>query len=281
MRSPLLWISALALSAFVFSGGAFAEQTEGSVLFVAPHRLVIGSSEQGQVISVTNKSNKLRRYDLELVDQVMGSDGITMRKDTFDYSIKRMTKFVPKRFTLEPGARQNVRVQVKRPDGMADGDYHSHLLFREVPPNVKDKQKLQEERKDAEKVVSFEIRTLYGIAVPIIVQKGVIDGSISMGEPVLGKTADGTQHMLKIDFNRGGNSEATGKVSITYVADGKEPVLAVEEQWVRIYREVGKVSKEFALSKLPADAKGGKLMISLVRDEADASKTDKQEISFN
>lgn len=282
MRLTVLWMSAFLLCAIAFSGEkSFAQQTEGSVLFVAPHRLIIEPTDKVDIISVTNKSDRPRRYDLTLVDQVMGSDGVTTRKDTFDYSIKRMVKYVPKRFSLQPGERQTVRVMVSRPKDLADGDYHSHLLFREVPLSVKDKEQLKDERKEAEKTVSFEIRTLYGIAVPVVVQTGKIDGNLTMGDPVLGMTKDGKQHVLNIDFSRSGNSEAAGKVNAQYVVDGKEPVPVIEAQWVRLYRETEKVSKQFVMSNMPADAKGGKIVVYMMRDENDEAKTDKKEIPFN
>ncbi len=280
MRSPMMWISALALTAVLSGGNSAFAQNEGSVLFVAPHRVLIDGQEQGEVITVTNKSDRQRRYDLELVDQAMGEDGITKRVETFDYSIKRMTKFVPKRFTVEPGKTQTVRLQVTRPKDLADGDYHSHLLFREVPLSVKDKQTLQEERAEADQTVNFEIRTLYGIAVPVIVQQGAVNGDLAMADPVLGKSPEG-QPSLRISFTRSGNSEAAGKVSASYVANGKEPVPVLDSQWVRLYRETGTVTKDFPLANLPADAKGGKIVVKMERDEEDPSKTDTKEIPFN
>jgi hypothetical protein len=282
MRFAVPVISALFLIALALGGAAaLAQQSDGSVLFVAPHRLVIDPTERVDVISVTNKSDRTRRYDLSLVDQVMGPDGVTARQDTFDYSVKRMVKYVPKRFSLNPGERQTIRVQVTRPQGLADGDYHSHLLFREVPLSVKDKAQLKEERREAENQVSFEIRTLYGIAVPIIVQHGEIDSSMTMSDPVVGKTADGKQHTLAVAFTREGNAEAAGKISAQYVAEGKEPVPLMDAQWIRLYRETDQVQKTFVLANMPADAKGGKIVVSLVRDENDESKTLRKEIPFN
>jgi hypothetical protein len=262
------------------SGRVLAQQTEGSILFVAPHRLIIEPNENVDIISVSNKSDKPRRYDLSMVDQVMGEDGVTQRKDTFDYSIKRMTKFVPKRFTLQPGEGQTVRVQVTRPADLADGDYHSHLLFREVPLSVKDKQQLQKEREEASKTLSFEIRTLYGIAVPVVVQKGKLEADISMEAPVLQKTEDGRRYQIAMTFNRIGNSEAAGKFSGEYVREGKPAAPVVEAQWIRLYREVEKVKKNFVLSGLPEDADGGKIVVYMMKDENDESKTVKMEIPF-
>lgn len=282
MRSAVLFLSVIAFCALaVVSGQSLAQQSSGSVLMVSPHRLIVTADEKSESISLSNQSDRLRRYDLSLVDQVMTEEGVTLRKDGFEYSVRPFVKFMPKRITIKPGERQLVRVQVNRPKDLADGDYHSHLLFREIPPTVKDKQQLKDEREEAQKNVSFEIRTLYGIAVPIIVQQGKVDGAIAMGAPALGKTADGKQRTVDIEFTRTGNSEAAGKVTILYAAPGKDPVSVTDAQWVRLYREVSKVKKQFVLNSLPEGAAGGKLLISMMRDEDDESKTDKVELDFN
>lgn len=270
---PALLVCALAIT----SGRVIAQQMEGSVLFVAPHRLIVEPTEKTDVIAVSNKSDTKRRYDLMLIDQVMNENGITQRKDTYPYSVKKMVKFVPRRFTLEPGQRQTVRIAVNRPKDMADGDYHSHLLFREVPLSLKDKK--AGDAAAAEKKVSFEIRTLYGIAVPIVVQKGAITAEITMGEPTV-VTGENGRKQLKVAFSRTGNAEGAGKLSVEYVAGGKDPVEVADPQWVRIYREVDAITKTFNLN-MPEGAAGGKLVLHLMRDENDESKTLRKEIAFN
>lgn len=253
---------------FAASGLAFA-QMESSVLFVAPHRVIMDPSEKVEVLNVANKSEKTHRYDLTLIDQVMNERGMTLRQDTFEYSAKRMIRFVPKRFTLKPGERQVVRVMVKRPEGLADGDYHSHLLFREVPLSVQDKQALKDERsaENKEKSVTFEIRALYGVAVPIIVQQGKVESDISLGDVRLIPAGDKTLPALEIDFARTGNAEAASQVSASFVKDGGKPVELLGPTWVRIYREVSKVTRRIELKNIPSDVtlSGGKIVLSLTK----------------
>lgn len=259
---------------------AMAQEMEGSVLFVAPHRLTITPNETSETISVSNKSSATRRYDVMLIDQVMNSEGVTKRvekKEEAPFSARDLLDYKPRRFTLSPGQSQIVRVAVKRPNTLADGDYHSHLLFREVPLSEKDKLANPEAAQPAGKTVTFEIRTLYGIGVPVIVQKGKIEADMDMGAPSLG-AAEGKTRPMTITFKRIGNAEAAGKLTAEYVAGGKS-VSVLDPQWVRIYREADKVTKSFPLA-LPSGASGGKVVVSLIRDEADPKKTVTKEISL-
>jgi len=190
---------------------------------------------------------------------------------------------VPRRFTLLPGEQQAIRVMVARPANLADGDYHSHLLFREVPVDEKDKKQLEADlqTQKEEKPLSFELGVLYSLAIPVIVQKGKIVADLSMGDPKLGLKADGKGRQLAIDFTRTGNASSAGKLTADYVQEGKPPVPVIQPQWVRLYHEVDKISKDIPLINVPKDAKGGKIVISLARDQADDSKTIKKEIAFN
>lgn len=254
-----------------------AQGTSGGVLFVAPHRLIMPPNEKVGVLSLVNRSKDTKRYDLSIVDQVMDENGVTQRRDTFPYSAKSMVKFVPRRFTLKPGERQTVRVMITRPEGLADGDYHSHLMFREVPLNVKDKEQLKSERKEDEKTVSFEIKTLYGIGVPIVVQQGTLTENLVLGELALDRDQNGI-FRLKAEFLREGNTESVGRMKVEYVPASGEAVSVTEPQWVRVYRETPKITRLFPLEKMSKDMTGGKLVVSLSKTEAADSPTVTKEI---
>lgn len=266
------FILAFMLGIAVFGGGeALAQQAKGGVLFVEPYRLVLGPDEVNSTISVSNKSDKPHRYNLILIDQVMNEGGTLERRDTFDYSVRDMIKFAPKHFLIQPGDVQTVRVAVTRPAGLADGDYHSHLLFQEVPVGTTDRQ--------LETKTVTDQNNLYAIAMPVIIQQGRATGAIAIGDARFSKGADGRQGQLNIDFLRTGNAEAAVKLSADYVPEGKSPITVLEPQWIRIYREVGKVSRSFALVNIPENAQGGKIIIYM--DESDERKTAKKEIALN
>lgn len=261
------------MSSMAFNAAA---QSEGSVLFVAPHRVVFSPETRVEVLNVANKSSKTHRYDLTVIDQVMDEKGVTKRQDTFDYSAKKMLRFVPKRFTLKPGERQVVRVMVMRPEGLQPGDYHSHLLFREVPLGSRDKERLREERGGEDKALSFEIRALYGVAVPIVVQHGKVESSIDItGKRII----PGDEKALEIVFNRKGNAETAGRLSVTYEREGEKPLHLIDPQWVRIYREVDTITRQWPLSSLPQNARGGKIVIKFFAGESEDAQEIVHEIS--
>lgn len=261
--TKLLFVVILTAGIFAAGGGSALAQSEGSILFISPHRVDIPPNGRIEELNVANKSDVPRRYDLQVINQVMTENGTTERRDTFEYSAEQMLKFTPKRFTLEPGERQVIRVMVRRPKDLADGDYHSHLLFREVP--------LRNQERDTSKdgsgqKASFEIQALYGVAVPIVVQHGNVSSAMAVVSTALVKDERGKPG-LAIEFSRSGNGEAAALLSIVHRLPGKEDVPVVTEQWVRIYREVDKIRRTVGFT-LPEghNLSGGTLALTLTKD---------------
>tara|TARA_R110002124_G_scaffold89216_2_gene228289 strand:+ start:372 stop:1223 length:852 start_codon:yes stop_codon:yes gene_type:complete len=261
--NKLLFVVILAVGVFAAGGGAALAQTEGSVLFISPHRVDIAPDGRIQELNVANKSDVPRRYDLQIINQVMTESGVTERRDTFEYSAEKMLKFTPKRFTLEPGERQVIRVMVRRPKDLADGDYHSHLLFREVPLR---NQERDGSGSDGKQKASFEIQALYGVAVPIVIQHGTVNSSMDIVSAALAKNEQGNAG-LGITFSRSGNGEAAAHLSVVHRLPGKEDVPVTTEQWVRIYREVDQIQKFVRLTSPEGhNLSGGQLILTLVKD---------------
>lgn len=263
----------------------FHTLAQSTILFVSPSRVQISSGENVASINVANQSNEERRYDLTVVDQVMNADGLTSREETFEYSAKRMLRFVPKRFTLKPGERQIVRVMARRPDSLTDGDYHSHLLFREVPLGKQSKDDVEAER--SQQKVQFEIRALYGIAVPIIVQKGAISSDLDLGNAYYVPASDGAPAHLAVELNRTGNAEAAGRLYVEWMpTGGGEAVELINSLWVPVYREVDMLTKRIPLNNLPSgvNLSAGKVVITLVegadRRDMEGAITTVREITF-
>jgi len=258
------------------------------LLFVAPQRVVIKSNQKSASALVVNKSDKLRRYNLKLIDQEMGEFGLTIRKKRTLYSVKRIVRFVPRRFTLKPGQRQTIRIMARRNKNMADGDYHSHLLFRQIPLTNKDKKELESEHNKAkENKLSFEIKMNYGLAIPVIVQVGKINSDINIGDAVIQIVQDersGIMHPeLKVSFLRSGNAEATGFLTINYVGKDGKPIELATPQWLRIYHEADKITKTYSLQNPPkgVDISKGKIVINLTKKHAGKEIKLTKEVALN
>lgn len=245
------------------------KEKEGNGLYVSPNRVVIAPRERIATLTVENNSKIARRYDVSVVNNKMGENGTTGRVENFEFEAKKMLKYVPRRFTLEPGERQVVRIMARRPADLADGDYHSHTLFRQVPlaedgaPAAGDTANITADKKN----FSLEITTRYGMAVPVIVQQGKLESAMKLEDVKLVEAGKGGK-ALSISFLRSGNAESYAELTADYTPAGAgEAVPVLTKQIVRMYREVDRVTKSFVLAP-PKDvsiAKKGVLTIKLMR----------------
>ena len=51
-----------------------------------------------------------------------------------EQAAQEMILYAPRRVTLPPNQPQAIRISARAPEGLADGEYRVHLLFRAVPP---------------------------------------------------------------------------------------------------------------------------------------------------
>ncbi len=224
--------SNLLLAVLVVTAFALPAQAE-TPLFISPMRVVIEDGQRTAVIGVTNKSQRVRKYKIDIINQAMGPDGVTQLVDTFPYAAKRMLRYMPREIILEPNQRQVVRVMARRPRDLPPGDYHSHILFDEDVLNA-------EEATDAnlgKNQLKFEITTKLGMAIPIIVQKGEMTGALKATdfyiEPVGTK-----RRSVVVALERTGNSEAALFAMVEKVLPDGKRVPVAKKRYLRFYREV-------------------------------------------
>lgn len=233
----------------LFASSSFAEEA----LIIAPTRLIFEPNQKADTLTVTNRSNRPRRYVLNVVDQIMQPDGSIIDAESFPYSAKRMLRFSPRTLSLVPGQRLTVRVVARRPAGLADGDYHTHIFFQEeeIPQSLTDEQTASG--------LKIKINTTVTVAIPVIVQHGKLQSSVALSK-VTKESNDKGQERLNVALTRSGNAEGNiWLLSHTTSVSGTQ-VKATEPKNLRIYREADNVT--VALPVL-ASAKGQPLTFTL------------------
>lgn len=252
---------------FTFVGQAHAE----TVLFFAPTRVDIVDSKPVQEIRVTNMSNIARAYTLSLQNLIMNENGQTARVDTFDYSAKRMVRFVPHQIDIKPGERQIIRIQARFPEGTEDGQYHAHLEFLE---NVSKRVELNKDVEGKENQAKMNAQISYATAIPVVLTKGETKTDVSMSDVKLGKDEKSGQMNISMVLGRSGNGQGNILLEADYISpDGAEKKAAVRRS-VYVYREINKRNHAFDLELLEdADLqKGGKIRVKLYNK--DTSETE-------
>lgn len=211
------------------------------ILGLAPLRVVLSDTHTNEVMSLTNRSKRTRTYKVTTQDQVMDAQGNLTQQDTFAYSAKRMLRFMPQKVTLAAGQQQAIRVMAMLPENLPAGDYHTHLIFDEVPTDT-DPSATNISVNQGFKV---NMETAYSVGVPVVIQHGKINSNLTLLSARAVEDKQG-QPVIEVTLRRDGNAEASGLLKVTR-ADNS---MVTAPRTMHVYHEVNTVVIQLPL--LPA-----------------------------
>lgn len=258
-RAP--WLQFVVASAFVLfiAGDALAQ----APLFISPQRVELFDNRRSEVLTVTNRTENIASYELGLEDYSMSAEGVTVKVESLEYSARRIIRFSPRRFTLEPGQTQTIRVLGRRSSQLEDGTYRTHLIFREVANN----EDLRGDDNPSSGNMSFGIGFRFNIAIPVVVGIGEPQGAITLDE------AEVLPEGVSIKFKREGNSDAAARVQVRWEKSNGDVEDLVMDSVIRIYRERDWITRVLKTAWPGGDIpKDGKVIITLLPESR--SKTD-------
>jgi P pilus assembly chaperone PapD len=130
-------------------------------------------------------------------------------------------RYSPRQVTLEPGASQAIRLLLRKPKDLPDGEYRSHMMMRAVPDNTG--QSVESSGTGA----TVRLIPVFGIAVPIIIRHGKVSYDMSLSDlAFVPGTAEQPMPKIRFKLNRTGNRSSYGDLTATLTADGKDVVLS-------------------------------------------------------
>jgi len=184
-------------------------QAQGDLL-VAPTRVVINQGGSTEVV-LSNIGNQPATYRISAELRRMTEDGDFVEVKEADANpVERaalaMVTFAPRRITLLPGQPQSVRIAIRPPEGLADGEYRVHMNFRAVPPAL-----APEDPAAAPATgLSIKLVPVYGITIPVFLRRGRLEGGASLSGSHLVRTEAGAY--LELDMNRTGQRSVYGEL---------------------------------------------------------------------
>lgn len=177
-------------------------------LLIAPTRVIISQGGSSEVI-LSNIGSQPATYRISAELRRMTEDGdfheVNEAEATpAEQAALKMITYAPRRITLLPGQPQSVRISIRPPAGIADGEYRVHLNFRAVPAALK-----PEEAAGPATGVSIKLTPVYGITIPVFVRRGHLDGAATLSGPHLVSEPGGS--FVELDLARSGQRSVYGE----------------------------------------------------------------------
>ena len=198
-------------------------------LMLNPTRVVFANNQRAAQVELINNSAEVATYRITMVNRRMSETGEFIdvaEAAPGEHFADAMLTWSPRQITLQPGTAQVVRLMVRKPDGLADGEYRSHLHFEKLA-NAGDLASSVEAGPDTEAKIGVVLKTLIGASIPVIVRHGASDASVTLSGLALQPGEAGKAPVLAFALNRSGNSSVYGDLSVTLVTRANaEHVLA-------------------------------------------------------
>jgi hypothetical protein len=262
---PLLLAVPLAVIAMLNAGRAYADPS----LLVSPTRVVFDGNKRTAVLTLLNNGTDTGTYRLFLVHYRMKPDGSFEEVTTpnaEELAVDRLIRFTPKQVVLPPKQAQVVRIQVRKPEDLAIGEYRTHLLFRVLPTIP------AAEPNTGNKGLSIRLVPAVGVSIPLIVREGQTSATASIGDlsvwPADLPAKDPALHRprISLQLQRDGNQSIYGNLIASFTPAGGSPQEVARANGVAVY--VPLTSRRTVLP-LPTNLAHGVLKVTYQEPEPD------------
>ncbi|HJW31753.1 MAG TPA: fimbria/pilus periplasmic chaperone [Holophagaceae bacterium] len=200
-------------------------------LLVAPTRVVFEERKRSAELNLSNIGQTRATFRISLVRMEMDETG-GIKELPFDpgtENLRSLFRFSPRQVTLDPRESQTVRIQVRKPAQLPDGEYRLHMTFRAVPPDAP--MPAPQAVAEAPKGIAIKLTPVYGIAIPLIVRHGKTSASVSITSPAY----DAKKGVLSFRLDRDGNQSVYGDLKATLLPVAGAPEILAEASGLAVY----------------------------------------------
>jgi P pilus assembly chaperone PapD len=202
-------------------------------LLVAPTRIVL-DGRRGTELILKNIGDEVATYRISVEFRRMTEEGklvdVELPNDK-EKAAEEMILYAPRKVVLPPDQPQAIRLSARAPQGLPDGEYRIHMLFRAIPAP----QPVTAPKKiDG---VAFQLRPIYGVTIPVIVRLGNLEAKAGLSN--VRKVSDDGKPAISLDISRSGGRSTFGEIRVLKAGIEKPIAMAAG---IAVYTEVGQRS---------------------------------------
>lgn len=235
-------------------------------LLVAPTRIVL-DGRRGAEIILNNIGDEPATYRVSVEFRRMTREGDLVEVSAptpEDKLAQDMIVYAPRRITLAPRQPQSIRISARPPQGLPDGEYRVHMLFRAIPPATP----IAAQNAEKPKGLSFNLTPVYGVTIPVIVRLGNLEATAGIANVHLA-TRDG-KPAVALDLTRSGSRSTFGEVRVLK-AGFKDPIAV--QRAVAVYKEIGARQVSIPVEDSMKSQLSGPVTVQYVETYEDGTRT--------
>ena len=245
-------------------------------VIIAPTRVVFEGRDRSQIVRLVNPDSKPRSFRISLVYIRMDDHGtrtIIDSPDNTEILAGNMIRFAPRQVTIPPKGWQTVRLMVRKPADLADGEYRVHLKVASIPDHDKSTSSESDKTPPEPGKVGIQINILMDVTIPLIIRHGKGDVGVAPKKALYKPDTKTGSQSIEVELERTGSHSLFADVVLFADSDdGSSSVQLGENKGVAIYmpNSIQHVNVPLG-SKLPGTLQGKTIRVEIRNREGDAN----------
>lgn len=257
----------LAILLALFTLGARPAFANSAQVMLIPTRIVMDKGDRYTTVVIKNVGNATGNMSVDLIDMSMDATGAVLESPTGQdpYSAIPLLRISPRSVTLKPGDSQNVRLLLRKPEGLAAGEYRSHLKVRVDEDNVEAK---EAEKASGQSGMSVSVKAKLALTIPVIIRVGETVVTTKIQDLKLVRDEKG-KPSLDMTLLRTGNRSVMGDFTVNRIDASGKTELIRSFPGVPVYRSTERRHTVVPLDDIPpgTDLSSGKLQVIYTAQE--------------
>ncbi len=189
----------------------------GAKLMVTPSRIVFEARTRTAQVTLLNTGDESGSFRISFIRQQMTETGqfVAVKANEVGYFSDSMVRYSPRQITLPPGQSQVIRLMLRKPRGLEDGEYRSHLLFQSIPKASKSS--IESAVGAQQDGITVEIIPVVGVSIPVIVRHGKLTSTLMLNNVhMIPASAETPTPSVSVDMQRSGNQSVYGDFRVNF-----------------------------------------------------------------
>jgi len=206
-------------------------------LMVTPSRVVFEDNVRTAQVTLINSGDTAGDFRISFIRQAMTEDG---QFSPLDDSAEGMfsdplLRYSPRQISLQPGQSQVVRIMLRKPRDLEQGEYRSHLLFQSIPKPTSSA--VEATVAPPKEGITVEIIPVIGISIPVIVRHGKLESQLTLERPhIIPADKAHPSPQIAVDMVRSGSSSVYGDFRAIYLREnGEKPLVIALANGIAVY----------------------------------------------
>ncbi|PCK33280.1 fimbria/pilus periplasmic chaperone [Pseudoalteromonas piscicida] len=231
---------------------------------ITPTRVAFEERQRIERVTIINNGEETKSYRLEFQEKLALREGGYANFAQPEINPMAASSFIrvsPRQITLGPGERQVIKLAVRRKSNMTQGEYRSHLLFRELPDE------------QGELQAGINIDVLMSYSIPVILRVGNPQPQIGLEAVNWHELKDGRQS-FEVILSRSGKYSSFGVLSAYWQGqhDAQPQQIGVLNKFA-IYPELNQRTVNFLVDKAIELKPPGKVVVKYEGEEEFTNRT--------